>query len=82
MPIAEAEFSSLVHGVMDVDRPDGWVHLDAVLSVGSQVRVVDLTATDEAGVVLVLDRDEAVQLAARFIEAFHRGGHRGRFHQG
>jgi hypothetical protein len=73
-------FAELVHARLDVEEPTGWVHLQAVLSVpyeGGACTVVDLSATDEAGVILQLPAGDREEFSRRFIDAFQRRGHRG-----
>lgn len=77
--MSEAEFAQLVHASMDVEEPSGWMRLDAVLSVpdGGTVRCLDVSAHDEAGVVLDLPVADQQEFGRRFIEAFYRRGWRG-----
>lgn len=73
----DVSWSGLVYGTMDVEEPVGWVKLEAVLVVPDNqnevVRVLELNATDEAGVVLALDRAQRDEFARRFVTAFYRG---------
>lgn len=74
-------FAELVHGRLDVEEPTGWVHLQAVLSVpyeGGACSVVDLSATDEAGVVLQLSDGDREEFSRRFVDAFQKRGRTGR----
>lgn len=83
MPINEASFGSLMHGTMDVEEPNhGWLRLQCVLAVPGpadygSARCLDVSATDEAGVVIALAPDEIREFGGRFVLAFLRGGGRG-----
>lgn len=81
--MSDAEFGDLMHGSMDVEEPTGWVRLQTVLVVPEQgaVRCLDISATDEAGVVLELSFADREEYARRFIDAFYRRGKRA-VHQG
>lgn len=69
-------WAGLVYGTMDVEEPTGWVKLEAVLVVPDNenevVRCMDVSATDEAGVVLELDRAQRDEFARRFVDDFYR----------
>lgn len=81
-PEKEPLFGQLLYGTLDLEVPGGWKRLQAVLvipdhgplrpAVGHEVRCLEVSACDEAGVLLHLSVDEEADFGRLFVDAYNR----------
>lgn len=83
MSISSARFAPLVYATMDLEEGShGWLRLETALALlptadglGSpEVRCLDVSAVDDAGVIHVLSWDEEQEFKRRFVAAFKKRG--------